>query len=469
MANGYQGPPQPPPGQGGGPYPGGGYQHRPPYPPTPPEPPRPNRKRKLTAIVVTVVLVVAAGVTGVLLLTGGEGDRPELAARPGAQETAFPDIASFDYDAGEDAVCEALLTPMSSRGYELRSSSSEYGVTCTFGTPTTSALEDGVTDLHASVFLIRGDAERAYAMKLGSTERFMRDYANDSASEIGELQGVPIGDEGYFQSTEFPETGNTRATAAFLSGNEMVGIDLGGHLVALGRDAVSEPLTDDVLYDEMIDIVKTLNGDGTAGEARISPSKAEEYPDLPELGDPELPSDGTGEARCAPVTGVAEQFGMATKKTDAVGGQVPVTLCEYGIPAEDRHETRAGGNLHVSVSDYTGVENLPASTELTRRLRFIIENVVNESAPDNHQKLTLGPIYTLPAGQSGYMVYTRSDAKKYGSGSTGTLEAAYLVGEVYYEIRLHGATYPGELTTPEARSEDELIGDLMTVLTSMDS
>ncbi|MBB5801060.1 hypothetical protein F4560_000828 [Saccharothrix ecbatanensis] len=469
--HGYQGRPQPAqpypqhPSQHAAPYPGGGY------PGAPQEgrrPPKRGTKGKVFLAIAGVVVVVAAAVTGVVLYTGGgSGGGPDFAERPGAEEVAFPDLGKLGYDAGPDAVCESLGKIMTARGYERAGSSSKFGITCFFDTPAASVLKDGTTHLSVGIFVIRGaDADRGYRLKIDSITRFREKPTARESFVLSELTEFPSGDEGFFAHSEFkgnPDK-HSLATVGFRSGDDTVVMEINGSIRNLSGDQPNDAMPEAELYGEAVDIVKAMNGDGSAGAPRIKPAPTQEYPGLPPLKKPRLAEGDGADGQCAAITTAAQQLVMKLKKAD-VASSTSTVLCHYDHAA-DYHQKRILHRLEVTVRDFSANQKLSASGELGRDLLTIFEQAAEKPQSGDKRKSTQGPLYSLPVGTSGYMVYTKQEGAD--GKSSAWIKAAYVQDNIYYRFYLTGARFADGTTDPVALPEEQLVADLLKILTAMD-
>lgn len=458
-------PPQP--GQWQSPAPHGYPAPRPPEYDAPAR--RPKRGRIVVSVIVAVVLV-AAGVTGVLMWTGE--DRPDLAAGPDLGEIAFPDPGALAYDKGADAACAAVGKTLTTRGYELIKASDDYGVNCVASTPGPSLIEDGAHDFQVTVFMIRGDeAASAYDNFLTAAERTHDKFKSGGMFTVSDVQEFPVGEEGHFYYSEFAGNPNAyaNATASFRSGDDTFQIAASGSIVRLGEDNPDEAVSENVMRDEIVDVVKSLSGDGSAGEPRITAPDMADYPGLEDLGEPTL-ADTAAEQACAPATAVAEQFGLVVDSTDASGASSPTILCKYAS-AEDIYD-RMGDNtvesfrIEIVAKNYSDEAAISPSSELGRDLQTILE----ETPSASDQELERGKLYRLPAGESGYLIYSRSRSgmnSSAGEKSSARLRAGYVVGNAYYRVEVAGARYPAGSYDPVALPEKELVDRLVRVLTPL--
>ncbi|MDT0346982.1 hypothetical protein [Streptomyces litchfieldiae] len=409
---------------------------------------------------------------GVMFLGGDGGDRPELVAHPDLAELTFPDPGAFRYEEGEAAVCETMGEVMAARGYALFGTNTGNGVSCAFGTPGTSLLEDGSYSLHANIALTRGDGARdAYDNYVTSSLRGRENLADDPSFTFSELYEFPAGEEGFLDQSVSSVGPTGSATAAFRSGDDTFRIVLSGSIRHVGDDNPSEPLTEEITREEIVDIVKALGGDESAGEPRITPVAMEEHPGLPELNEPLLAEGASAEDRCAPVAAVAQ--GDLGSDVDSIGGgdqaTVPITVCSFAMDevGNDRFGEYGLPHWRVSVTqhDYaTAPEGLFPSEEMAHVLQNIMAEPVDRA--EEGYEVTLGPLYELPVGESGYLIHSTSNYQAT-DGSTADVRAGYVIGDSYVEIRVGGGEWGPDGFT--SYGEDRLTDALLDVLTAMDA
>lgn len=417
--------------------------------------------------IVGVLILVAAGVAGVVFLAGDDRpDRPPMAASSHFDGLTFPDPAALDYDKGNGTVCDGIAKIMLARGYQSLSVTPDKGFNCRFGTPGTSLLEDGSYRLTTDVFVARGaGAVDAYDESLTATMRTREKFGADPQYVWSELYEFRLGEEGFFSHSEFKAGPAGNATAAFRSEEVMFRISVSGTITHLGKDKPEEPITEEITRREVIDIVKSLSGDASAGPAQIKPSPLKDLQGIPPLTAPRLPATGTASAKCAAVTSVAEQLGLKTSKT---ADNAPGVLCAYK-PPEDAYRQKndfVTRNLEVTARSYKSAPGTLPSEGVAADLRTIVEQSMDG-------KTTLGQLYRLPVGQSGYLVYAKSESTQAGDvKSSGRLSAAYVLDDVHIKITISGATWTHperHKTIPVALPEQTLLNDLIHLLTAMNT
>ncbi len=421
-------------------------------------PPGGGRKRG-PLIAVVLVVVLALGVAGVMFLGGGDdgdggggGSDVAMTAHPDLKPMDFPDARALGYDEGADAACEAVSEIMVARGYEFQSAeNNDGGIDCWYATPAASSFQDGTNYFRANVYMSMGSvAEDAYASFTSAIASYEEGERGESM--WGPLYEFPVGEEGWIRyNTE--GTGRGDGTSSFRKADTTFYVTAFGWVEGGDTD---EALTEETTFREVTDIVTALGG-GDAGEPQISESAAEEYPgELPEFGDTLLPTEGSAEERCAPLTTVATEQLDSQAETINVGGTgtVPITSCVYG-PAEAAYGMENVGirNTRIEMNDYSGTDTFYPAGELGSSLRHTMDLAATEEG--------YGQLYALPAGTSGYMIY-RDDG--YGNGH---LEAGWVVGDYYVNVTLGGFFNAGDFDT-RALTEEEMVADLSALLTALD-
>jgi hypothetical protein len=414
-------------------------------------------------VVLTVLAVIAAGV-GAAFFLGGDGDgdgsgggpggEAQLTPHPTLEPIGFPDARALDYDAGPDAACAAVSETMLARNYELQKAQPENGgADCWFGTPAAATLEDGTYNVTANIQVVMGEqAPDVYDM-FTSASNVGSGGADMTWSPLYEL---PVGEEGWIVHSQNAAAGLERGDGVATFRQE----DTTYHVVVYGwiehPEGTSEPLPEEMTTREISDIVTGLGG-GSAGEPQLSTSAAQEYPGLESFGEPLPPTEGSGEERCAPVTaGAAEQLDV--QQTTAVHDQgteltIPTTSCVYG-PTEAAYGADDTGirNIRITMEDYSASEVMYPAGELGSHLRHTMETLGESEGA--------GPLYALPAGSSGYLVYND------GGNGSGFLDAGWVVGDYYISVTISGFFNAGDFNT-RALTEEELIADLSMLLTAM--
>ncbi|WP_129843731.1 hypothetical protein [Streptomyces sp. RFCAC02] len=448
-----QSPGQPRPYAYGAPPPQGGYL---------PGPPPPPARRSRALWIVAAVVAAALAVGGVLFLGGDGGgedpaDEVALTPHPTLEPVDFPDARALGYEAGPEAACSAVSQTMLARNYEFQSAETdEGGIECHYNTPGASTLEDGDYSIMTNVHMAVGDQADEVYDRFSSVIRSSVGGGGENMT-WSPLYEFPVGDEGWIVHNQNLQTDMERGdgTASFRQG------DTAFHIVVYGwighPDGANEPLTEEITFREITDIVRSLGGASPAGEPQISPSPAVEYPGLEDFGDPLLPVTGTAEERCAAVTAVAVdqldvqlQGASVSEEPDDI---VPQTDCVYE-PSEAAYGRVDVGirNIRIHVEDLSRSDAMYPAGELGADLRFAMEELRDSPGA--------GPLRILPAGTSGYLVYEDD-----GSGH-GNLRAGYVVGDHYVDITLGGFYNAGDFDT-RALTEEEMVADLSLLLTAM--
>ncbi|MEO3752471.1 hypothetical protein [Streptomyces sp. B6B3] len=455
-------------------YPGPYPQSDPPRhggPPAPPPAGRSKRPKVILAIVAALVLVAGAVGAWLVLLGGGGPDRPEMATHDDLSELPFPDAGALSYEEGVDAHCAAVEELMAARGYVLLGTEEGNGISCILGAPGTSQLEDGSLSLSVQVALTRGGGARsAYDAYLESTVNGRENLADDTTFTFSELYDFPSGEEGFLSQSEWSRGPSGSATAGFRSGDDTFFVYLSGSVNHVDEDTPNEPLPMDLTRQELVDIVKTLGGDESAGEPRITQAEMAEYPDLPELTEPRLADGDSPVARCAAVTSFAEGLGSDVEDLSFGTSSPALTQCHYSLGVDN---ARFGENglphyrVEVHEYDYSDAsENLFPTEDLGSDLQTIMAEPENPALEGD--EVILGELYELPVGESGYMIHSRSEGE-YSSGFSTEVRAGYVVGngDIYVSIRLTGGEYGANGF--EGYGEDALIPVLADLLTAMDA
>jgi hypothetical protein len=460
---GHQGPQQPPPPyQYGAPQPGAAPA---PYPSAPvPGGPhqRPGRAKgpRAGVVIAAVIAVIALGVGGMMVFGGGDDGGPggegsgsgaELTPNPDLERIDFPDAQALNYSEGPDAACGAVSEVMTARNYEFDSAGSgEWVVECWYDTPAASTLEDGDYQFRTSVSMTVGSAaEPAYDHFLSSAASYQGDEGRSP------LYAFPVGEEGWIvHSRETEERGD--GMASFRRGDTTFHVTVRGW-IEHPDSQVREPLTEDITFREITDIVTALGG-GQAGEPQLSESAAQEYPgDLEDFGEPLPPTEGSGDERCAPMTTVAAGQ-LDVRQTGATVSEDPTDVvpsfhCVYEA-TEAAYENRptAIRTIRIDIEDLSVEDTMYPAGELGNDLRFTMDELSDSEGA--------GQLYALPAGTSGYMIY-EDDGNDHGR-----LTAGYVVGDYYVSITMSGNYWPDGYTY-RALTEEEMVDDLSTVLTAM--
>ncbi|WP_159001257.1 hypothetical protein [Streptomyces sp. SBT349] len=410
----------------------------------------------------TVLAVVAVGVGAVLFLGGDESAEDpasgvELTPHPTLEPIDVPDARALGYASGPDTACAAVSETMFARNYEFESADTEDGgIDCRYNTPAAGTLEDGTFNIMANVYMSSGDhAEAAY-------DRFssvIRSNVGGGGENMtwSPLYALPAGEEGWIvhNQNEEPSLERGDGTASFRQGDTTFYVLVYGWIERL--DGANEPLTEEITFREITDIVRSLGGDPSAGGPQLSASSAVEYPGLEDFGEPMLPTEGAAEERCAAVTAVAtEQLDVRLQTASAPEDPedvVPETDCVYG-PSEAAYGRENAGirTIRINVQDLSGSDAMYPAGELGADLRFTMDELRDSPGA--------GPLYALPAGTSGYLVYDDD-----GNGH-GNLRAGYVVGDHYVNLTLGGFFNAGDFDT-RALTEEEMVADLSALLTAM--
>lgn len=412
----------------------------------PQQPPPKKRAKRVVLIVVAVVLVAAAAGAAVVFWPKGD-DLPshaDLPTSPGLSSTAFPDPDSFSYGEGVPAMCAALDKIMTERGYlHISDGTADGGQYCRFITPGLSMLEDGSYELRVEITAWRDNAEARFGRFLQLAQEKNQSQKSNPDYRVSTLEQFPSGDAGFVFHRESPSQGRADTEAYLRSGDDLVLITVwGGIQHVTTEDQKAEPLTREITYREITDILTAITGDGEPGPAQITPPGLAEHRTLAGLAEPALPEGATTDAVCERVQSVAAQLEVQRKSS---GG------CTFeAVDGSD-----ADREIIIGVGHFDLDGNTLASEQLARDLRSTIQR----TSEATYQR---GSLYGLPFGDTGYVLpYSVESA-----GTSGYVDAAYVTGrETYVLVQLRVWRYvDGDRVAP---SEDERIADMATVLTAM--
>jgi hypothetical protein len=402
----------------------------------------PKKKRSKWLVVVAVVAVVAAGAgIGVWLLRDGAGGDPsaDLPKNPNLPAMSFPDPDSFGYADGPEAMCAALDEVMSVRGYLLVSGKrNNGGQYCRFITPGLSLLKDGSNELRVDIGVWRDDAERRYeGLQSSALEQSQQ---KNPGSAVSKVERFPVGDAGFIHHREGERTDTE---AHFRAGGDLMMVSVWGTVLVASTSEVPEtkPLTEEITYREITDVIASLTG-GEPGPPQITAPELAQSPALAGLANLALPAGLTAQDACAKVVPVAETLGMKQKTSGE---------CGFEAGSDDWRDHVEGyteREMTIGVRDYPPEGNIVASEEMARDLRSWLR-IAAGSRP-------CGPLYELPfAANTGYATYCGN-----------VLHAGFVLDRRNY-VRIDANGYRktgGELV---ALPEDEVLGNLATVLTAM--
>ncbi|MCC8251138.1 hypothetical protein [Saccharothrix luteola] len=442
-------------------------QFPPPHHPQPPAqwtgaPTGPPKKRtgRLVAVII-VVLVVLGGAGGVWFRQSGGGSSAvgeDLPKNSALGQLAFPDLGALRHGEGVDALCGALEGAMTGRGYRpISRAETEGGINCRFITPGLSLLTDGAIMMSSDIASWRGDADDRYRRFFDLAVRQRDAQLKNPGYASSKIEHFPAGDGGYVFHRVTKAVGangaRTDTEAVFRSGEDLMWVALWGNVHRAAKDGErvpADPLTEEVTYGEISDIVKSLSGDGQPGEPRITKPELAQHPTL-------------AATKANPVAG-GTTTGDVCGKFDAAAGRLGVAPvpkrggCAYDPPEGASY---GEGSVHRTVEIAVGVEeedsNTPAEEELARELRSLLGRTSDGT-------YTFGKVYDLPVGDTGYAVYYT--VKGGGGSSSGYVQAGYAVdGTTHVLVKLAGRVKKGrDLVAP---SEEALVADLVTVLTAM--
>jgi hypothetical protein len=399
------------------------------------------RGKKRLVIVLVAALVASGGVW--LRLNRDDPAPQEVPAR-----LAFPDLDAIglDGDGGSADLCATVDKTMKPRGYQrvIGPSPDRADASCRFITPGLSLLTDDALGLHVDLTVWRGNADSWY--------RILRD-------DFTEVTSWPVGDAGFvaYQQHEgerhraggasnkpipSPNLPVSETTAVSRHGDDLMSIVLWGTT----RDAFRpEPLPEDVAHDEIMDVLRALNGDGEPGASRIAtPPTLKGASYLNHLTSPELPEDGSRSAACAAFGDVAGKTGTQAGRrySTRVDGAL-MYMCHFETPDKEHWQKGEVQRLvDVEFVTYPQEEGFRAAEILSRHM--LVAGVV--------------PQYELPVGDGGYVSYTYKER-----GWT-EITAGYVAnGRTYVWIYIRAVAYgDGDIV---ALPRETALKDIATLLT----
>jgi hypothetical protein len=408
----------------------------------PVEPPKRKRSRWLVVVAVVAVVAIGAGV-GVWLLLDGSGGDPsaELPQNQNLEAMSFPDPDSFGYAEGPEAMCAALDEAMSARGYLLVSGKrNNGGQYCRFITPGLSLLKDGSNEIRVDIGVWRDNAEDRYASLQSSALEQSQAQQKKSGDAVSRVERFPVGDSGFIYHREGDRTDTE---AHFRSGGDLMMVAVWGTvLVSSTSDTpVTEPLSGEVTYREITDIIMSLNGEGKPGPPQITAPELARSPALAGLANLTFPAGMTAGDVCAKVTPVAGTLGMKQKTSGDCGFEAGSDNWRDYVEGYTERE------MTIGVGDHPPEGNIVASEEMARDLRSWLR-IATEDRP-------CGPLYELPFADTGYATYCGN-----------VLHVGFVLdGRTYVSIDSNGFRKTGGELVP--LPEDEVLGNLATVLTAM--
>ena len=407
-------------------------------------------------------MLVAGAAGGVWLWQSG-GDAPsasqsDLPQNPDLKELTFPDPDSFGFSEGPGEMCVDVNKMMRDRGYQPVDAKGAAGTSasCWYITTGLSLLEDGSNSLNADISVWRGDVESRYQTMLDNAIGQRDKQQQDDGYRASKVEQFPAGDIGFISHQESLSPGSERTdtTAVLRSGDDLMMIALWGnvrHYTETGDDGEKEPLTEEITYREITDILTALSGDGEPGEPQITDPKLRENPALAGLTAPELPTEGTPEEACGTLTDVAGQFGTTPKNASRTAA---VEAAGFGCsfePVEEPEDWPDGYSereISIRWATYKPEEAFRAADVMGRELLGLRDTVTTAEAPPS-------PLYELPVGDVGYALY-RVPGYSY-------VSAAYLLeGRTYVFVEIGGWRAGDSGVEPLA--EDVLLTDLATFL-----
>lgn len=428
--------------------------------PQQPHPAQPPKRRRWGVIATVVAVVLGAGIAGgVWVLQGDSGSsagQENLPKNPNLETMPVPDPGKLGYDEGVTKMCDSVEKVMSQRGYKRATEGdTEGGIYCRSVTPALSLLEDGSYSLLADIVIWRDHAEDRYQRLLDKATRQRDAQAKNPEYRLSKIEQFPAGDAGYIYHREADTRGMNRGDteAVFRSGDDTIMVSVWGSIQhtggKLGEPAPSEPLTEEITYREITDILRALTGEGQPGEPQITEPNLQENPTLAALADLELPAGGEV---CEKVATVAGQ--LAVKRKSGSG-----CVFEPDADEDDPNYFQEGyvqREMTIGVKALAETANVTAADQMGMDLKDLTQRASREDGAD----LQLGTLYELPVGDGGYAIHY---AVKDGFGH---IQSGYVIdGTIYTLIDIKGFKVAGGENT--ALTEDVLVADLVTVLTAM--
>jgi hypothetical protein len=416
-------------------------------------------------VIVVVAVALVAGIAGGVWWWQSGGDTPtasqsDLPTNPNLKKLAFPDPDGFGFSDGAGEMCVNVNKTMRERGYQPVDAKGSDGTSasCWYITTGLSLLEDGSNNLNADISVWRGDAESRYQTMLDKAVRERDKQQQDDDFRASKVEQFPAGDMGFISHQEYvvPDSERADTTAVFRSGDDLMMIALWGdikHYTESGDHGENEPLTEEITYGEITDIMTALSGEGEPGEPRITDPKLQENPALAGLTAPELPTEGTPEEACGTLTDVAAQLGTKpknTSRTDAVDAAGFACSFEPVDEPDERPDDYSEREISIRWATYEPAEAFRASEVMGRELLGV------RDTSGTTDKTPQSPLYDLPVGDVGYALY-RVPGYSY-------VSAAYLVdGRTYVFVEI-GGWRSGD-SGVEPLPEDVLLKDVGTFLT----
>lgn len=234
--------------------------------------------------------------------------------------------------------------------------------------------------------------------------------------------------------------------ANFLSGEYLMMVAVGGMtLVSVTFDKLeTKPLTEEITYREITDVLTSLSGKGEPGPPQITAAKLSDSPVLAGTAELTFPKGLNEQAVCPKVATVAESLGVRPRSGRA---------CEFE-PVRDDWRGHVEGYVErqfsVYIKDYPPEGNIFGSEELARDLQDRLRQ--GGRAGDES-----GQLYRLPFEKTGYAVYCGN-----------ILSSAFLLDNRTY-VHIDFSCHRVQDSDLVALSENEVLDNLATILTAMSS
>ncbi|WP_033443578.1 hypothetical protein [Saccharothrix sp. NRRL B-16314] len=412
-------------------------------------------------IAAAIVVVLVAGIAGGVWWFRSDSSvasQNDLPRNRNLKELAFPDPDKLGFGDGPGKMCTNVNKLMRDRGYQPVSAKDSDGTSasCWYITTGLSLLEDGSNNLNADISVWRGDVESRYQSMLDKAIRERDRQQQDSEYRASKVEQFPVGDVGFISHQESlsPDTERTDTTAVFRSGDDLVMVALWGnirHVSEAGEYGENEPLTEEITYREITDVVTALSGAGEPGKPQITEPKLAENAALAGLTAPELPVVGTPKEACGTLTAAAGRLGTkpkGTNRTAAPGASGFACTFEPVDEPEDRPDGYSEREIGIRWATYESEEAFRASETMGRDLLGLRNGTAKDKAKPS-------PLYELRVGDVGYALHHVP--------GHGTVTAAYLLdGRTYVHIEISG--YRTGASGVEPLPEDVLLKDLATFL-----
>jgi hypothetical protein len=341
---------------------------------------------------------------------------PELAVQ--VADVGFPPLESLSHGEVAHDFCKAVDGALEARGYTWRDSTGYGGdATCTFGTRGLFVVESGSPHLILEIRGVGGEAASAvYEELLDAAVRTAEEEPPDVYKPMrwSGPEEFPVGEEGFLAHGANSE--RTGLHAAFRSGEVTYALTLQGFITALGNEFREPPPPREDAERELIEVVRALGGDGTGEGRLIADIDFADYPGgLPDLGRPLPPvvdaADGD-EKLCASLGELMRPLALVERQTDEG--------CDLISGRPQSGPTPGTASHRVLLEVERGHPAAKRERALTKVLRVVSGN----------ERLRAGPLYVLPAGSDGFMIF-REDVGD-GPDADSRLDGGYLIDDEYF-------------------------------------